>query len=730
MPARNSFATLNRTVRVVAILIGMLAGIGIPATYGLVAYDAAASRLAYRSDLAARRVAEYAYVQGDTWRYASHRIAELVGFYSEGEYQTVRDSGGRKVAEMGAPVTGPLLRVVSPILVQGQPVGTVEAQASAAVLYTRIGLLAILGLFLGTAVFLCAHYIPLRALRAAMDEHRNVEGQLNAQIEQTQSALTQAQEATRAKSIFLATMSHEIRTPMNAVIGLSSSLLESRLDSEQRHLIDTISEAGHSLLRLLNDILDVSKLDAGRVEFEVLAFSPAALVDQTVSIMAAKAIEKGLAIRAHVEPDMPEALAGDQARLKQVLLNLVSNAIKFTQAGAVEVFARCPSQTADTATIECAVRDTGIGIAADKIGGLFSEFHQADASINRNYGGTGLGLAISKRLIEQMGGAISVASSPGVGTTLTFSVTLPKRDAAAIIDLQAGATNSGFAATLVRLRRPLQVLLAEDNGTNQLVFSRLVQHFNFELTIAETGRAALELAAVRIFDIVFMDMRMPEMDGIEATRAIRALGGPWSTIPIIAVTANAFAEDVKTCRQAGMDGFIAKPIRKTLLLEALSEALRDHPLIRSAESATAASPATPRETKKSSSTPGAPFAAADAHDVLDRATLEELVEAIGADGVRAAFDVFVSETIARLDLMRKLSCNGDRDRIKDEAHTLKGASGTLGLCQVSELARTIERTALSITPADYVDMVDRLAACFRAGRHQAELAMAAAENVA
>jgi signal transduction histidine kinase/DNA-binding response OmpR family regulator len=516
-----------------------------------------------------------------------------------------------------------------------------------------------------------------------------------------------AEAANAAKTTFLAMMSHEIRTPMNAVLGMATTLLETHLNAEQRRYVVAIHNAGDSLLEILNDILDFSKLESGQLRLEHIAFCADALVQNTLSIIGPRASAKNLPIRSLSDPTLPPALVGDAGRIRQVLLNLVSNAVKFTAAGEVVVSTRCVAIKDGKATIAWTVSDTGIGIAPEKIGSLFANFVQADNSINRRFGGSGLGLAICKRLTEQMGGEIGVTSTPGKGSAFSVRLTLPVAEAVAVPGQDDEAAYAALQMRIAAFGRTLRALIVDDNPTNRLVAARMLKDFDIQTDTACDGAEAVTAANRFSYDLILMDVRMPEMDGFQATRTIRARGGRRASVPIIAFTANAFAEDIEACHEAGMNDFVVKPARKKALVEAILRVLPD-PIAPERLCERAAPPLAVAEME--------PAANASAEPALDRNAFGELAKEIGAEGACEIRDVFFAETEARLILLRRLSLDADRATIGREAHSLKSAAATFGYRQLATLARQIEKRAEQLSRDQYLELLDHVDAAFAAGR--------------
>jgi signal transduction histidine kinase/CheY-like chemotaxis protein len=379
-------------------------------------------------------------------------------------------------------------------------------------------------------------------------------------------AMETAQMTARLKSEFLATMSHEIRTPLNAVLGMTSLLECTRLDGEQTELVATVRVAGETLLALVNDVLDLSKLEAGKLVVEEIEFDLRDCIDSTVAMLSGPARAKGLAVLCDVEPGLPDFVRGDPTRLRQVLINLISNAVKFTEHGSVSVRVAQAVAAGDLLMLSFQVKDTGIGIGKEAAKTLFQPFIQADGSTSRQFGGTGLGLAICKRLVEGMGGSIGLDSTPGAGSTFWFTVACRTAN----VPARPVDASQGSPAPVPRSRESRSVLLVEDNAVNQQVARRMLERLGHVVEVAPSGEAALEKLAGRAFDIVLMDCQMPGLDGFQTTRELRqreALIGRHTSV--IAFTANVVQEDLDRCRAAGMDDCLTKPVRLELLRQVL-----------------------------------------------------------------------------------------------------------------------------------------------------------------
>nr|WP_305792621.1 ATP-binding protein [Aquabacterium sp. A08] len=445
-----------------------------------------------------------------------------------------------------------------------------------------------------TALFLYAvgWHLSLAALTITRLRRRNAEAaqraealvqtldartrDLQQQAQDLEDARRAAEAADRAKSSFLATMSHEIRTPMNGVIGMTELLRHTPLTAQQQEFVHIIRDSGQNLLVILNDILDYSKIESGRMELELRPLSVAAVLKACTDLLGPRAADKGVALQIEVDPALPPWVLGDSTRLRQVLINLLSNAIKFTPAGTVRVQVRVlegadadagPAAVREAVdagppvALEWVVQDTGVGMTPEQQARLFQPFSQVDASVSRKYGGTGLGLAISQRLVQAMGSQIGVSSQPAQGSTFRF--VLPTREVLdyaetrSTLSMPLGAAATAPADT--PSGRPVRILLAEDNLVNQRVALLTIQKLGHQVDVVDNGRAAVEAVQRQPYDLVLMDIQMPEMDGLTATREIIRRAPDGRRPFIVGLSANAMAEDVQAGRDAGMDNYLSKP---------------------------------------------------------------------------------------------------------------------------------------------------------------------------
>jgi signal transduction histidine kinase/CheY-like chemotaxis protein/HPt (histidine-containing phosphotransfer) domain-containing protein len=501
-----------------------------------------------------------------------------------------------------------------------------------------------------------------------------------------------AESVVQVKRDFLATVSHEVRTPLNGVLGLADLLLDTPLNPEQRDYAETIVRSGQSLLAILNDVLDFSKIEADRLKLELIPFDPVQTLADVMTLFAPRASVKDVLVEADIAPDVPRDLIGDPGRLRQVLLNLVGNALKFTAKGRIRVELTTAAGAGETdigddVLLSIAVIDTGIGMTPEEQSKLFQPFTQADESTTRRYGGTGLGLAICLRLVQMMGGAFTVKSEPGVGSTFAFTIRCQR----------AAPGSARVAATPPDLERRFsgRVLVAEDNRVNRRVARTHLVRLGLEVLEAEDGVQALELLAREPVDLVLMDLHMPVMDGLEATRRIRAAeadGRFAGRRPIVAITANAMREALDACSTAGMDGFLPKPFQRHELLEIVARwvppavaPLGATPGGETAPAGAAAPVTAPAPGPRPVPQPDPP---------IDAAAFARLVELMG-DDLSVLVAEFLASSTQSLAAIRDALGSQDSERMRRQAHALQSSARTVGAERLCRCARDLERRAAS-----------------------------------